>query len=327
MRWLLQIAILACLGLLSTGVGASLPALRIQPLGDSVTKGSLSSHNNGYRGYLRNLLTKRSENGVDMIGSLRNGGMSDNDHEGHSGHFLAEIAEFYKLSIRARPNVVLIHAGTNNMDKERDLAKSPDLMESIIDGVNKEAPDATILVMPVIWANDTRMQNNTDHFNGALDRIIKAKQDDGVHILNVPTNLTLADMADFKHPNDRGYEKMAEAWLSAILEADDNGWLEEPVAVDASKLQNIGLGTRTGESEGGGSNDESDDGADDGNADEDAGEDGEEDEKGDESEDGDEVEDEGRDDDEDSAASHSSQMLVFGITFGLLATIILDTLR
>ncbi|KAL2201924.1 SGNH hydrolase [Sarocladium strictum] len=247
----LEFVTLCCLGHFAASRGqpdaahaASLPALRIQPLGDSITKGSLSSHGNGYRGYLRDLLTEESDNGVDMIGSLRDGSMRDNDHEGHSGEYLAEINEFYKLSIKARPNVVLLHAGTNNMDKERDLAKSPELMTSIIGGVHKEAPDAAILVMPVIWANDTRMQNNTDRFNEFLEGFIAEKQDDGLHIMSVPTDITIDDLADTKHPNDQGYEKMAKAWFDAILEANERGWLEEPVPVDADKLPGMGLGTR-----------------------------------------------------------------------------------
>ncbi|KAK0383865.1 hypothetical protein NLU13_7957 [Sarocladium strictum] len=247
---LLQVAIAAYLTISTASASASsLPALRIQPLGDSVTKGSLSSHNNGYRGYLRDMLKEQSDNAIDMIGSLRNGAMDDNDHEGHSGHFLAEINEFYKLSVRARPNVVLLHAGTNNMDKEIDLEESPDLIEAIIDGVHDEAPDAAILVMPVIWANDTRMQNNTDHFNKALEGIIQRKRGDDTHILSVPTNLTVADLADVKHPNDRGYKKMAEAWLAAIREAHGNGWLEDPVSVDAKKLVHMGLGTHSAEAD------------------------------------------------------------------------------
>lgn len=265
MRWLLQVAAVAWLNLLLLVGASSLPELRIQPLGDSITKGALSSHGNGYRGYLRDMLTEESDKEVDMVGSLRFGNMSDNDHEGHSGHFLREIGEFYKRSIRTRPNVVLIHAGINNMDKEIDVDESPELMEKLIDGVHDEAPDAAILVMPIIWANDTRLQNNTDHFNRILSGIIKKRRDDDMHIYSVSTHMTVADLADFKHPNDQGYEKMANAWFRGIKEVNERGWLKDPVEVNAEELPRMGLGTRL------------DSGGDDENEDEDEGEDGDDD--------------------------------------------------
>ncbi|SPO04539.1 uncharacterized protein DNG_07224 [Cephalotrichum gorgonifer] len=113
----------------------ALPNLRIQTLGDSITKGSKSSDGAGYRSRLRNKLTTNSDISVDMVGSLQDGHMADNNHEGHSGEFLAEIANYWQLSIKARPNVVLVHAGSNNMDYGRDIALAPYYMESIIDGI------------------------------------------------------------------------------------------------------------------------------------------------------------------------------------------------
>uniref|UniRef100_A0A8H7K2I0 SGNH hydrolase-type esterase domain-containing protein n=1 Tax=Bionectria ochroleuca TaxID=29856 RepID=A0A8H7K2I0_BIOOC len=88
--------------------------------------------------------------------------MKDNNHEGHSGEYLGDIKNYWQKPMQARPNVVLIHAGTNNMDKEVDLDTAPQLITGIIDGIFDAASDVTILVAPVIWANDARMQRNTD---------------------------------------------------------------------------------------------------------------------------------------------------------------------
>ena len=222
----------------------SLPDLRIQPLGDSITQGSGSSHGNGYRGYLQARLLLSSNITVDMIGSLRSGRMIDNDHEGHSGKCLAEIAEYWKLSIASRPNLILLHAGTNNMDLEVDLDRSPDLIASIIDDIHEEVPDATILVAPVIFANERRMNQNSAAFNKDLHEIIVERQRDDRHVLEVPINITRAELADKKHPNDQGYLKMAAAWYLAIHEANDRGWLEEPEQVDPTRPENApGLGS------------------------------------------------------------------------------------
>ncbi|KAH7261771.1 hypothetical protein BKA59DRAFT_1822 [Fusarium tricinctum] len=240
-------------------LAAALPNLRIMPLGDSITKGSGSGGIVGYRGPLRRkLLSQGKDDGiiVDMVGSLTDGNMPDNNHEGHSGRYLDEINTYWKLSIKSRPNLVLIHAGTNNMDKNRDLDIALDIYRNMIDGIFTAAPEVTILVAPVIWANKPAMQVNTDNFNPQLEALIKLRQQQGKRILSVPIDIGLGDLWDEKHPNDKGYEKMANAWLKAILEADTRGYLKKPVAMTDADAPNTGIGNAAdGGSEIGGSHD------------------------------------------------------------------------
>lgn len=33
------------------------------------------------------------------------------------------------------------------------------------------------------------------------------------------------------HPNDKGYQKLADLWLSGIQQADSKGWIKPPVAI------------------------------------------------------------------------------------------------
>lgn len=245
-----QAALLWVATLLLLPLATALPHLRIMTLGDSITKGSGSTHLNGYRGYLRDKLVAyasgESSWSIDMIGSLKHGNMADNDHEGHSGEFIREISTYVGRSIAARPNVVLIHAGTNNMDKEIDLDIAPDLYNSMLINIMNKAPEAVILVAPVIWANDERMNRNTDKFNADLRTIIRSKQNDGKRILEVPIEIGLSDLNDSKHPNNQGYNKMATAWYNAILEADERGWLRGPVRKAPSDAPCTGLGITTG---------------------------------------------------------------------------------
>ena len=39
------------------------------------------------------------------------------------------------------------------------------------------------------------------------------------------------DLVDGTHPDDEGYEKMAQLWFSGIKDAAARGWLEEPQAL------------------------------------------------------------------------------------------------
>lgn len=222
-------------------VTASLPPLRIMPLGDSITRGTGSPDITGYRHKLRSsLLNHQPGLDVDMIGSLQEGEMADNDHEGHSGKLLSDIRKYLELSIQAKPNVVCLHAGTNNMDYEVDLDSAGEVMEDIIDRVLEASEGVTVLVAPVIWANDTRMQANTDSFNKKLAKIIEGM--DGKQVLSVPINITLGYLSDRKHPNERGYGKMADAWFQAVLDAQGRGWIREPESVGKDELPGTGLG-------------------------------------------------------------------------------------
>lgn len=166
------IRVVALLSIVSMAAGQSLPGLRIMPLGDSITKGNGAKDGTGYRNKLRSQLLSYgtdSDVSVDMIGSLADGKMTDNNHEGHSGKYVQDIKGYLDLSIDAKPNVVLVHAGTNNMDKNVDLDIADTLIENIIDKLFEGSPDAVILVAPVIWANNPPMQANTDKFNLKLE--------------------------------------------------------------------------------------------------------------------------------------------------------------
>jgi len=39
---------------------------------------------------------------------------------------------------------------------------------------------------------------------------------------------TVNDLADGRHPNDRGYNKMAKVWFSGIEEAQGKGFISNP---------------------------------------------------------------------------------------------------
>ncbi|KAM5350927.1 hypothetical protein ACJ41O_003650 [Fusarium nematophilum] len=251
-RLKLQAALLwvASLLLVTTPIAAQdLPNLRILPLGDSITKGSGSTDKNGYRKRLRDKLVAygpQTDFFVDMVGTLKDGNVQDNDHEGHSGKYLRDIDSYWPLSIATRPNVVLIHAGTNNMDKRVELDNCPTLMRSMIVNISEYAPEAVILVAPVIWANDPVMQANTDKFNKEVTSIIEERQAARQRILEVPIEIGLKDLYDKKHPNNQGYQKMADAWFDGIVEAQRRGWLRDPIRMGPDDIKGVGLSFNMG---------------------------------------------------------------------------------
>lgn len=207
------------------------PALRVMPLGDSITYGTASSTGAGYRSKLWGYLVD-GEREVDFVGSRQAGTLPDPDNEGHPGRRIDEIADLAYCPVQKyRPNVVTLHAGTNDMNQEFELATAPDRLGALIDQTLKDAPEATVLVATLVPATKEGMQPLIDAYNARIPGIVKQRQDQGKHVRLVDMGeVTTADLAQPAHPNDNGYRKMADAFYWGILESESAGWIKDPVA-------------------------------------------------------------------------------------------------
>ncbi|KFY32373.1 hypothetical protein V493_00257 [Pseudogymnoascus sp. VKM F-4281 (FW-2241)] len=194
--------------------------LRILALGDSITNGYKSSNNQGYRGPLATLL---AGNTVSII------------NEGHNGAVISEIANFAKNSLPNRPNVILLHAGTNDMVAGADVTGPAARLGSLIDQISAACPDASILVSLIIRASD--VQSRVDTYNTLVKKVLTDRAQNGKHVdlVDMTKVLGAGDMADGLHPNDSGYAKMAQAWLESIKRANTFGWVKDPVNGGGSK--------------------------------------------------------------------------------------------
>ncbi|KAK2032882.1 hypothetical protein LX32DRAFT_554471 [Colletotrichum zoysiae] len=203
--------------------------LRILPLGDSITNGFQSSSGNGYR---LQLLDNLKGNTVDFVGSVQAGTMPDPDNEGHNGATIDQISSFATASLPQRPNVVLLHAGTNDINGNVDTANAPGRLSSLIDKVIAACPDAVILVAQILPIADAAANARVTAYNAALPDIIASKVDAGHHVMMVDmhSRLLSGSFADGLHPNDVGYSTMGDTWYSAIAyAASELGWIKDPV--------------------------------------------------------------------------------------------------
>ena len=238
--------------------------LRILPLGDSITLG-LGSHDfTGYRKHLHQRLVA-DHNKVTMVGSLRNGSMENNDHDGWWGTDIAVIGGLAAMSYSKRPNVVLLHAGTNDIkyygDNQEFLDLAPARLGDLVDQVHLACPDAVVLVAKIIrsgsyWAPLDRVLA----FNEGVEREMLKRIATGKHVVLVDafSRVAESDMYDPKHPTDEGmstcflykdpwpqmltrsclgYAKLAEAWYEGIETANRAGWIESPVPVHVGVLR------------------------------------------------------------------------------------------
>ncbi|RDL35318.1 SGNH hydrolase [Venustampulla echinocandica] len=210
--------------------------LRILPLGDSITYGFQSSDGNGYRQDLLSILTG-AKNTVQMIGSVRAGTMANNFNEGHNGATISQLAT-YTSAYGQRPNIILLHAGTNDLNLPSEPASAPQRLDSLVGQLVSACPDATIIVARIIPSTNGGLAALLPQFNNAITGLMaqRVRQGQQVMVVDMPSGVTTGDLADGLHPNDEGYNKMAIKWASALTAADSIGWIKDPVQGSGNPL-------------------------------------------------------------------------------------------
>ncbi|KAF7929599.1 hypothetical protein BELL_0068g00160 [Botrytis elliptica] len=226
-------------------------SLRIQALGNSITYGFLSSDGNGFRLGLRNLLTSAG-NTVQYVGSVRAGNMSDNFNEGHPGAIISEIAEYAKLSLPEDPNLVLLMAGTNDMNNFNNVTTAPERLSGLIDEITSAVPNVTLIVAQLTPASNTTVNAAMVAFNSKIPDIVASKVAAGkkVSTVNMMDYVTVNDLVDGLHPTDYGYQQMAKAWFAGIQQVQKNGWIDSPISTNVTLALQTAVAASTGTSTG-----------------------------------------------------------------------------
>jgi len=194
----------------------------ILPLGDSITDGVGMNGGGGYRVELFSLATADGHD-IDYVGSLQNGpqmvdGMAfPRRHEGHSGWKIAQLNPLIPSTAFTpmTPHIVLLHIGTNDIAQNDNLSQAPARLETLIDLVIDEAPDALVAVAQLIPLN---LGGGVDNYNDAIPGIVEERASAGKHVILVDqnTDFPLNELPDNVHPNAAGYERMARKWYEAI---------------------------------------------------------------------------------------------------------------
>ncbi|KAI4152957.1 MAG: hypothetical protein L6R39_001704 [Caloplaca ligustica] len=205
-------------------------ALRILPLGDSITWGQYSSDGNGYRLALFNSLISGSH--VTFIGRERSGTMANNENEGHPGFPIGPVGQAGKADYALRPNVVLLMAGTNDVVFNINLDTAPATMGSVIDDILASCPAAALLVAEITPLLNPEREEKRERFNAALKDVVAARSDAGKHVALASMDRFAThhlNVTDGIHPSDEGYKQIAAVWHDSIVTAREKGWIEPPV--------------------------------------------------------------------------------------------------
>ncbi|WP_348227123.1 carbohydrate-binding protein [Trichocoleus desertorum] len=233
---------------LATGLASAI--LRIMPLGDSITHGMPPSNPLAYPGAYRIPLWERFKTDsipLDFVGSQRNGSLSENpdspdgfdqDHEGYPGKKISEIATSTQVNLNPRlqelkPNVILLTIGTNDAMSTRSVDQMKSDLGKLIDQITSQRPDVQLLVSTIPPINPSRSSTAAQKaiaFNNSLPTIISTKAAAGKKVALVDTikgndgqsgtadDLVVSDLvSDGLHPNEGGYNKIANTWYDAIF--------------------------------------------------------------------------------------------------------------
>lgn len=228
--------------------------LRILPLGNSVTRGSMCLNGDIYTcdrladnvsvGYRLELFDLLNASGYffDFVGGNKYGYsyMTDSDNAGFSGikdQGLADIIESGTTGTPwgqvtpgpyldyYTPDIVLLHIGTNDVlaDEHNDVSNVSRLLDAIDDYEIANGNPILVFLARIIKPADTNCSayDNTKIYNNKLVSMAQTRISNGDDIVIVDMECGAGlnyytDMADQAHPNQDGYDKMAAKWFSAI---------------------------------------------------------------------------------------------------------------
>lgn len=197
-------------------------AIRIMPLGDSITEGK-----NGHATYRYFLWQDLLEGGygVDFVGTQDgvSGGQPrypefDQDHEGHSGFRADKVA----LGVRAwvtqtQAEVVLVHLGTNDVLKGQRNSSTRRDLANVIDEMRIANPQVRILLAEIIPIQGK--ESIVQDLNLAIRALAGEKHTAASPVIAVDQftgfNVT-SDLYDGVHPSESGYAKLAARWYAAL---------------------------------------------------------------------------------------------------------------
>lgn len=216
---------LLLLAITGTGRAAEAPPLRVMPLGDSLTVGySVPTYLSGYRELLYALLVDAGYN-VDYLGTQTdtlNSLIPDPQHEGHGGWRIDQIRSSVDgwLTAVGNPDAILLCIGTNDIYQDYQVATAPDRLEELVDHLAVARPQAKIFVGNLLRRTDDA-QKDAQHtaFNSAIPGIVSRQVALGhqVYLVDLHSSVAPADFSsDGFHPNQAGYDNMADTWFPAV---------------------------------------------------------------------------------------------------------------
>jgi lysophospholipase L1-like esterase len=142
---------------------------------------------------------------VDFVGTQKSGTMADKDNQGFPGYTISQIRGVAASGLALRPNVVLLHAGTNDLNRGNPAsepdADAPRRLGLVLDDVLKAVPNAVVIVAKIIQSKQAGLNAGIKTFNNALPAIVAARVKNGSKVSIVDMSVvTASELSDNLHP-------------------------------------------------------------------------------------------------------------------------------
>jgi acyl-CoA thioesterase I len=203
--------------------GAAGGALRIMPLGDSITEAAA-----GHNSYRRDLFFNLTGAGcqIDFVGSQTGvygapsapNGDFDQNHEGHWGWRIDQIASQVEHYVAvASPDIVLIHLGSNDIFQGEHPANVAEELNDLIDRIRQTRPYTTIILAKLIPS--FYRSEGINALNAMIDSVVSNRPSfyPPIIVVDQASWYQLSDNYDGVHPAPSGEAKLAARWSEAIL--------------------------------------------------------------------------------------------------------------
>lgn len=209
---------------------------RIMPLGDSITFGIGSPTMSGYRVPLFRK-ARAANRSMTFVGTMTSGPATvdgvpfPQQNEGHRTFLIDTIGTRAGLAplvpaamMNHKPHIVTLMIGTNDTSSATYAPEAPQRLGALVDRVIAADPNALVVVARIIPQGVAANNQRVITFNNALPAVVNARSAMGKHVVLVDMYQAIVSdpnylqtlMTDNLHPNDAGFEKMADVWWAVV---------------------------------------------------------------------------------------------------------------
>lgn len=229
---------------------AQSPVAKVMPLGDSITRGTndINYPNGSIPGGYRKELGIRLGNAgfaYDFVGQNSDNAAPGMDphHNGNDGFLTSQIEAGLPAWLAVDPDVVLLHAGSNDILQDKPPGEAITNLSQIIDIITTGAPHRRIYVATIIPITEGRngftaayLNGNANAYNTQVRDLVQTLAGQGRNVTLVDMNTSIVQTGatpaenfyqpgDGIHPGQAGYNQMGTIWFNAI---NATGSLFEP---------------------------------------------------------------------------------------------------
>jgi lysophospholipase L1-like esterase len=205
---------------------------KIMPFGDSITQGFDVA--GGYRAPLFHLALAANHD-ITFVGSANDysvptvdGKTFPKNHEGHGGYTIEGnngIAQFVSTSIPSySPHIITLMIGTNDINGNNNLSDAPNRLGKLLDAIFMRDAKILVVLAQIVPTRTDGTNNAVKTYNAAMPELVSTRVAKGQHIVLVDMYKAFTDDAGYKqslladnlHPNQTGYNRMADVWFEAL---------------------------------------------------------------------------------------------------------------